>query len=315
MPSGSDKIFSNPIVFMNLRVLLFGNIKFFFGSSLLYVRLASLSFLLSTFYASSQSYNFASPSDAILGRNGATSTNPWSVFSNPGGIATTQNPVAAIGYENSYLINELSSRAALIIYPSSLIVVAATMSHQGFEYFSNQQYSLVLARKMAPWLNMGLRYNQLVRHQTGNEKHYLSIFDAGLQFSPSPQVVVGFFAVNPALTQWSLAHDSEYVQSLIASSVAYSPTTNLILEVGVCKELEHKAILSFGIEAPLHNTVVLRGGVSSYPLRLAFGTGIEWQRFNFDLGVNHHPQLGFSSAAGIVFNIGSLSVDRKQSHL
>lgn len=254
---------------------------------------------------------FKAPSGQLLGRNGALNDDAWSFFSNPAGVAKMLTPVAGIGYQNDYFLNELSSRSALFVIPNSLFVGAAGFSHFGFSHFSLQQYSLMAARELAPWLNMGMRFNYHLRQQIGSNNYGLLTIDAGLQFFPDEKASIGFFVSNPAQVKWDLEEVVEYHPTFVASAIQYQPVSALKFELGVAKEMETLASVSFFMEGALHPQVLLRCGAASSPLRLGFGAGLLWQSLIFDIGMNHHSTLGLSSSFGILFNLPSIK--RRQS--
>jgi hypothetical protein len=253
----------------------------------------------------SQPSIFRNPADGILTGNGASSITPWSIFTNPAGTAMVESPLVGIGYQNDYQLCELSSRAIFIAIPTRLVNISGEGIQSGFKLFNTQKYSLILSRNMAPWLNLGLKASHLIRHLSGYNNHQLTLFDAGFQLFPSESVHMGFYVTNPAQLKWDLPEGEEYYPTLMASSVAYKPSKKLLVELGVQKEMEFATQLSYLMEVHLHKQVVVRGAASSQPIRLAFGTGISWQNLTFDMGLNHHASLGFSSAFGITFAIGS----------
>ncbi|ASB48736.1 hypothetical protein [Alkalitalea saponilacus] len=246
---------------------------------------------------------FNSPVDGIMVRSGAMSGDAWAFFTNPAG--TAHNPVlaAGAGYESVFHLSKLSSRAAFAVYPSRYGVVSGGFSQYGFSSFNLQQYSISFAREMAPWLRLGIKGTRMVRYQQSYGNHGIFLMDAGLQIMPSSQFAIGFFTANPSRQIWDLDNHTEYHASYSAASILYEPSSGLFLELGVIKEMEEDAVVNFSVEAPVHQQVNLRGGVSSAPFRLAFGAGLEWEMIRFDAGINHHPALGYSSAFGIVYVI------------
>ncbi len=255
----------------------------------------------------SQGVLFFSPVDQGIGRTGTLGVDSWSFFSNPAGLSGVDMPSAGIGYYSGFHIKELASRAAFGCFPTSLVTVAGGFTHYGYEHFNIQQYALAAARQMAPWLRLGIRINYFLRNQTGSERLGLATLDAGFQIDPDPKVSIGFFTINPARLKWNLSDWSEYQASGVAAAIGYKPVQSLNLELGVLKNVGYPVETCFAIEAPIHKQVVIRGAVTTEPLRLGFGAGFKWQLLSFDLGINHHSTLGFSSSFGILFYLRSLS--------
>lgn len=247
---------------------------------------------------------FNSPVEGVLGKSGAGDQTLWAFFSNPAGLAWVNRPLAGVGYNRDYHLKELSSRALFVVLPTRWLVVGGGLVHQGFEHFNYQQYSVTTSRQMAPWLNLSLRSNITVRHQTGIEDRTLFTLDAGLQLQTHEQVKIGFYANNPAQTKWRFyGEEGEYHPSIVGASITYFPSSNVDMELGILKQSLEATRISFALSAPIHSNVILRGAASSAPIRLAFGIGLNWQGFTFDMGINHHAFLGFSSAFGIIYTL------------
>lgn len=247
---------------------------------------------------------FSSPVEGVLGKSGAGDQTFWAFFSNSAGLALVDQPMAGIGYSSDFHLKELSSRAFFAVVPTKWLVMGGGFVHKGFEHFNYQQYSLTTSRQMAPWLNLSLRPNITVRHQTGIEDRSLFTLDAGMQFQPHDQVKFGFYANNPAQTRWRFyGENDEYYPSIVGAAITYFPSSNVNMELGLLKQNLEAARISFALSAPVHSSVILRGAASSAPIRLAFGMGMNWQGFTFDMGMNHHALLGFSSAFGITYSL------------
>lgn len=247
---------------------------------------------------------FRSPVEGMLGKSGAADQTPWAFFSNSAGLALIDKPLVGVGYSSDYHLKELSSKALFVVFPSQWLVVGGGFVHQGFEHFNYQQYSMTASRQMAPWLNLSIRPNITVRHQTGIEDRSLFTLDAGLQLKTHDQVKIGFYANNPAQSRWRFdGEGGEYHPSVVGAAITYFPSSNVDMELGILKQNIESTSISFALSAPIHSNVILRGAASSAPIRLAFGMGLSWQSFTFDMGMNHHASLGFSSAFGITYSL------------
>lgn len=255
------------------------------------------------FQASLKAQNacFKSPTSGILGASGALEKTPWAFFTNPAGLSELSTALAAIGYQNDFHLKELSARTAFASVPFRAATLSAGFTHSGYQYFNTQQYSFALAKKLAPWLNMGVRFNYLHRHQRGSQNAQLITLDAGWQIAPSERIHLGFYVLNPARSQWDLEDWKEDHPLLMATSLAYMPAAGLQLEAGLAKEMQFPPTISLMLTSQVHKTINLRGTAASSPLRLGLGSGIVWQNIQFDMGLAHHETLGFSSSFGLLF--------------
>jgi hypothetical protein len=267
-----------------------------------YFLLLCLIILLQT-SQNAQSTSFKSPTNGILGTSGAMEKSPWAFFTNPSGLSELTMPVAGIGYQSDFHLKELSARTAFASLPLRVAVLSGGFTHSGYELFNTQQYSFALARRLAPWLNMGLRFNYLYRHLSANQNVSLITLDAGWQIAPSDKFQLGFFVLNPASSQWILEDEEEDQPMLMATSVAYIPVKGLQLEAGLAKEMEFPPNISLMISCQVHKAITIRGSAASAPLRFGLGSGILWQNIQFDMGLAHHETLGLSSSFGIFYQL------------
>ncbi len=253
---------------------------------------------------------FHSPADCIIGCTGAVENSAWAFFSNPSGTSGVSHPVAGIGYESPYSIKELSSRALFIIMPINIITIGGGFSQYGFTNYNIQQYALSFAREMAPWLRLGIRFNYLLRHQLYLRNLDLIIVDFGFQIIPLENIVMGFYVINPSQENWNSDNSNDHYPSIVSASVLYKPTQGLILETGVLKQIENKAVFSFTLDKNIADKIALRGGFSSSPFRYGLGTRIKLADLSFDVGLNYHSALGISSAFGMLYEFGKLTTKK-----
>ncbi len=270
-----------------------------------YLSLYCCLFLIFQTSPTAQNTWFKSPTSGILGSNGAMEKSPWAFFTNPAGLSELPTAVAGIGYQNDFQLKELSVRSAFICAPFQTVNFSGGFSHSGYQYFNTQQYSFALAKQLAPWLNMGLRFNYHNRYQSGNQNAHLITLDAGWQLAPSEKIHLGFYVLNPAGSQWHLENLEEDHGPLMAASVAYFPVSGLQLEAGLAKEMAFPPTFSLMLSNQVHKTIRLRGTAASAPLRFGLGSGIVWQNIHFDMGLAHHETLGFSSAFGLIYQLAN----------
>jgi len=255
---------------------------------------------------SAQDDLFNNPVDFGMGRTGAVTVDAWSHFSNPSGIADMTDLTVGIGYNNQYGIKEFDSKSAICIIPTKLLNIGAGYVYYGFEQFNIQRGNLSVARNIAPWLKMGMRFNYISQYQIFTERFSLFTIDAGLQLKPSKNVGIGFFAVNPMGVKWQFPDWEEYQNSFLGAALLYEPLKALTIEMGIIKNIKYPAELSFSVNVPVFEQIILRGAVMTNPVRIGFGGGFKWKPISIDLAFNHHATLGFSSSFGLLFSISSL---------
>ncbi len=265
-------------------------------------RYLTAAFLLLALTAKAQTTDFQSPASSGMGLSGAGDTTAWSTFTNPAGFADPVNPVAGMGYHNAFGLKDLSSKSAFVCLPTSLVTASASYVYKGNRLFSIQRFSAGASRKMSPTLHLGARFVYLLREINATESDRTFLMDAGMRFSPSSEFMIGIQALNPGRAKM-VSHGTE---TLLPSSLSMTLSYQISSNINLAADLMHQAQgptqhYGLALEARVHPRVILRGALSGTPVRLAIGSGLMWQHFQFDLSVNHHDPLGFSSSAGIFY--------------
>ncbi len=255
--------------------------------------------------AMAQMYEFQSPVTSGLGLSGAGDTTAWSFFTNPSGFSEPVSATTGIGYHDAYGLSDLSAKAAFAYLPTSLIIASAGYTHYGNPHFNLQQISAGASRKISPHLHMGVRFGYMLRAIYGEESRGTFLLDAGLRIMPVSRLMIGFMTQNPGRAK-IVSNDTEQP---LPSSLALALTWRVSPLFSTTADLIHRSYgvpqrYALGMEVQVHPRLVARGAVSGKPVRLAIGLGLQWHRFNFDVSVNHHDPLGFSSSAGIYYVFG-----------
>lgn len=254
--------------------------------------------------AAAQDLIFKSPRSGMLGIPAATESSEWAMFSNPAGTATLEQFVAGTGCHNDFGIRELSSGVIFSCLPTSLGVFSMAYTYSGFLSYNIQQFNATLSRRMAPWLNLGATFHYATAIQKGAETNECLTVDAGLQLTPHPALIIGFYTANPAQSNWQRQQERTLWPTIFAASLGYLPHKDVKLELGIEKDTEREPRTSLMTQYAPVEYLNLRGAVSARPLGLALGTTVRLQSLNIDMAVNHHEVLGFSSAIGLSYHFG-----------
>lgn len=259
-------------------------------------------FFFGVSYVRAQQYDFPSPVSFSPGLSGASDTTVWSLFSNPSGICNVKHVAVGCGYHNSFLVDALSSQAAFVVVPMSLFHGGVDYSRFGNELFNHQHFSFSMAREIAPYLKMGVRFRYLMRTIWGADNSDTFTFDAGLSFYVSENTMFAFYSRNPA--GQSLKDD--FSEQPLPSFLAFACHVKLSPVFGVGAEFSHRNELSrqvYGVimSARVYSLVELRSTISAKPVRFGLGASVWWEGFELTLAASHHDHLGLSSTAGIVW--------------
>ncbi len=266
--------------------------------------LCGLCFLL-LFCGKAQNYDFPSLSTSALGLSGASDTTCWSVFSNPSGISSVKETSAGCGYHRAFMTEALSARSAFVVFPTEWIHTGGGYVQFGNSLFSVRGFSLTLARRLSPKLQMGCRFKYVIRSISGSDDEGTPVWDAGLRYGITDGVWMAVLARNPAKSSIKSEFNEQPLSSFLAVACDFRLSSSFILTT----EVAHYASLSgqtygVGISAIIFDYGTLRGVVSGKPVVFSVGATLNPGPFSISVGAGHHERLGMSPSAGITYHFG-----------
>ena len=261
--------------------------------------------LLLVFYCKAQNYDFPSLSTSALGLSGAGDTTSWSVFANPSGISSLNAAVAGVGYHQAFMTDALSARAAFMVLPSKWVHAGGGYVQYGNRLFSVRHFSLTLARRLSPKLQMGCRMKYVLRSISGAEDIGTLVLDAGLRYGIKDGLWMAVMAVNPARSSFGGEFNVQPVPSFLAVAfdVRLSPSFYLTTDMAHHASFSQQ-IYGLGISAKVFGYATLRGSVSGKPVVFSVGATLKPGPFSFNFAAGHHERLGMSPSAGITYHFG-----------
>lgn len=256
-------------------------------------------------YGKAQDYEFPSLSTSALGLTGASDTTCWSVFSNPSGISSLKAPVAGGGYYRAFMTDALSARSAFMVFPTEWIHTGGGYVQFGNRLFSVRSFSLTLARRLSPNLQMGCRLKYVLRSISGIENQGTPVWDAGLRYGISEGVWMAVMARNPAKS----SIESDFNVQPLPSFLAVACDVRLSPSFLLTTDLAHHASLSeqtygVGLSAIISGYATLRGSVTGKPVVFSVGATLNPGPFRISVAAGHHDRLGMSPSAGITYQFG-----------
>ena len=240
---------------------------------------------------------FQALSDASVGLSGC-----WSVFGNQAGLAGISRAVVGGSFQNRFLVNELSTRAGLLVLPIQSSVFALSLSQFGQIPFRQEKFGLAYARKIFPKLNYGMQFNcyQLFLSE---ENRSISSFGAelGVQYLLSKRLVVGFHVMNPYQTGVELNSGMFLYPSLIKVGTFYTVSDLFSLTAELENNLDDRFRFKTGFEYNIREKLFVRVGISGKPYQLSSGIGFQMKTITLDLASTYSQYLGNSPSVSFQF--------------
>lgn len=228
-----------------------------------------------------------------LGNTGVALQDAWSMQTNQAGIASLTSPILAISYQNNFLETDIATKGAVFVCPFKNNAIGFALQSYGISAYSEQKISLAYAKRFGKTIFAALCLNahQLKIEQYGAEKTYS--FEAGIQFKPSPRVLIGSHISNPARNSYNNEVDAR-IPTVLEIGAVYEISDRVVFNSGFIKDLEWVTDARFGLEYNALQYLSFRGGVSLNPFRQYAGLGCKWQKLHLDGGASSHPTLGYS---------------------
>jgi len=236
-------------------------------------------------------------SDATIGLSDC-----WSVFGNQAGLAGIDRIVIGGSFQNRFLVNELSTRAGLLVLPVQSSVFAFSLSQFGQIPFRQEKFGLAYARQISPKLNFGVQFN-CYRLFLSEENRSVSSYgtELGVQYLFTESLVVGFHIVNPYRTRVKLNSGIFRYPSRIKIGSFYRLSGLFSLTSELENDFDDHFILKTGIEYTILEKLFVRTGVSGKPYQLSAGIGFQVKKLTLDLATTYSQYLGNSPSVSFQY--------------
>lgn len=233
------------------------------------------------------------PRSVSMGSAGAALQDVWSLQQNPAGIAGIERPIFAIGYEQHFLDQELSTQSAVFALPFKQNVFGLSFQRYGFSEFLEQTAGFAYARSFGSSLaiSIAFKFHQVQILKYGSA-HAFSV-EAGMQYRLSERIWIGSHISNPGRSQFEELSGSNIPVSM-SLGIAGKFSDKVLIISDIQKVLYSGLDVKLGLEYKLIKWFSMRGGVSANPFKQYAGFGLNYHRFAIDAAISSHPSLGLS---------------------
>jgi len=244
-----------------------------------------------TFHAISQdgTYHFGARNASLAGASVALG-DEYSLFNNIGGLGRVENHHIFAGYQSRYNLSEFQVIGGGGIFHHKLGNAGIGYYKFGDDLFSQQRLNIAVGNKIQ-MVSLGLGVDWIQYNITSiGTKQVLSIQFGGI-VELSSKFIIGAHISN--LNQATLVSDTgEQVPTVMKAGLSYRPTSELMLNAEVEKDLDFDEILKAGIEYHIIEKVIVRTGIRTNPLVSAFGAGFRPKNLKFDYAFTNDSKSG-----------------------
>jgi len=238
-------------------------------------------------------------SAALGGAYTAVSGDVWTQFFNPSGIAGIKSAQVGVFGEQRYLLNALNTAGLAISLPlGDKQAVGLTARTFGYSAYRENFVGLQYARVFYESFRLGVSLNAANTAVEGYGSATTFTADIGLGLTVSQKVSIGarVYNANQAKLGESIRTT---IPTVISGGVAYKPSEKVLLTADASKHLDFPVSFRGGMEYRFVKAFAARAGVSTQPLTINAGFGINFAGLSIDISNGWHERLGYTPTFGL----------------
>ncbi|MDB3887349.1 hypothetical protein N9344_00175 [bacterium] len=237
-----------------------------------------------------------------LGGFGVTLNDVWSIHNNQAGLGFNKNILAAINYENRFLLKETSFKTGAFILPFKNSSIGLSIQSFGYQLYSKNQLGLAYGLRFSDKISGGLKLNYIytqLSENYGSKNSFTA--DVGLITKVTEHLTMGVQVVNPTRTSLT-EFNNEKLPTIMKLGLDYLFSEKVFVGVEVEKNFNTDAIVKVGLEYRVVENLYLRGGISTNPTLTSMGIGFLFKYFKIDVSTSYHQVLGLTPSVSLIYS-------------
>ncbi|MFN0204559.1 MAG: hypothetical protein ACKVTZ_23790 [Bacteroidia bacterium] len=229
----------------------------------------------------------------------------WALSYNPASIAFAPHVQVGMFTERRFMMKELTfgNFSAVVPFKGNHAVGLEAGSF-GFAGYRETKVSAAYAIHFQKVISIGTKFNFLNTNIENIGSVAAFSVDLGLNARISNTLTMGASASNVTLTKFKRLNRQQPIPTVFTAGIAYTPSDKILIVADVQKDIAYPVSLRGGIEYKINQIVRARMGVSSAPLTLNAGIGVEWKSLAFDFSNSLHEKLGYTPAFSLSYRLG-----------
>ncbi len=242
---------------------------------------------------------------AAMSNSGLCFRDIWSIYHNQAGLAYIESPTAGVFFENKFLVKDLAYAGFAGAIPFGNGALGVSYTNFGFSSYHEGNIGLAYGMRLSNTLSLGVQLNyhtfNIVAENYGKTGALTA--DLGFLLQVSERVSLAAHISNPTRTKLNDYND-ERIPTVLRIGAGYQISDDLLVTGDVEKDIDADVTIRGGIEYKPAEILYLRIGASSNPGLLAFGLGLDFNTFKFDLSTTYHSYLGYSPQVSLTYAPG-----------
>jgi len=248
-----------------------------------------------------QTLQYSGPVSTSMAHVRVLDASAWATLTNVSNLATHKLVSVGAAYQLRFNLEELSSRAATFVVPTSYGTCSALLLQSGYQKSHYNRYALSYSRLFGSKVAVGFQYNYLSHYLEGADRSDAFYLALGLKVHTTEMWTIGVFIQNPEQSKIAYTNTSYALPTFFNVAVQWSAASHFMMITEFEKEIEHDLVLKTGMQFNFNNKVMVRGGLKAKPVEFTFGSGFQFGGLGIDVGFSHHQQLGLTSSAGLTY--------------
>lgn len=228
----------------------------------------------------------------------------WAMAANPAGLSDLKNMQVGLYLERRFMLKEINSGAFAFGMPfQEKHFAGLDFNSFGFGAYNESRLGLAYATTIIPKISFGAKFN--VVHTSIQEYGAITRFvlDAGISSQITKSLSLGFSIFNASQTY--LRKDIfEKVPTTLNLGLAWRVSNKVLALADFSKNEQYPFSFKGGLEYRPMDILYIRAGMSTKPVNLSMGLGLNWKNANFDFAATYHEQLGLSPHFGLSYSFG-----------
>ncbi len=226
-------------------------------------------------------------------------TDAFSPVLNEASLARLEVPVAGVYGERRFLLKEMNHFKAAIAVPVNTGGVGITVDYFGGALFSASQIGIGYGRKLNDDVDIGIRINYNSIRLAGYGSGGTVTAELGTIWHITPSLHTGIHVYNPIggkIVQ-------EKLPFLYSWGIGYEASDKFFISSIIAKEEQQPVNVTISMQYLYTEHLAVGAGVTTGNNGYYAGVGIMWKTNRIDVISNYQPQLGFTPALQLMFDL------------
>lgn len=231
---------------------------------------------------------------AGMSHSSVTLSDVWSTHHNQSGLAWLKNPQAGVFFQNRFMLKNLSYMGFAYAHPVKSGAFGLSFTNFGSQLYGESKAGIAYAMKFNDRISGGVQmnyHNVRIANNYGSTSGYT--VELGMQAKLTEKLMIGTHIFNPTRTKMDDFND-ERIATIFRLGLNYQFSEKVFVTSEVEKDIDFRGVFRAGIEYMANDKIYIRGGIGTNPTLAAFGLGVKFDNFQFDIASSYHQVLGFT---------------------